>query len=124
MGCKSYFEEISGGFFSILGTVFARSVLKLKETALHTEKQAADFFKIAFTAQAAWLRLQPELKSQFLQTHFSQDDQALLLPVWALVFEGMEHAVEGASAKEAVIRLRSALWLKSSVQGPIRRRKK
>jgi len=115
----------SGGFFSILGTVFARSVLKLKETALPlTEKQAADFFKIAFTAHAAWLRLQPELKSQFLKAHFSQEDQALLLPLWALVFEGMEHAVEGAAPKEAVIRLRSALWLKSSAKGAPRRRKK
>ncbi|MBP9865861.1 MAG: hypothetical protein KBC91_05615 [Candidatus Omnitrophica bacterium] len=115
----------SGGFFSILGTVFARSVLKLKETALPlTEKQAADFFKIAFTAHAAWLRLQPELKSQFLKAHFSQEDQALLLPLWALVFEGMEHAVEGAAPKEAVIRLRSALWLKSSAKSATRRRKK
>jgi hypothetical protein len=115
----------SGGFFSILGTVFARWVLKLKETALPlTEKQAADFFKASFTAQAAWLRLQPELKSEFLKSHFSTEDQALLLPVWALVFDGMEHAVEGSSAKESVIRLRSALWLKGSVKGTARRRNK
>jgi len=115
----------SGGFFSILGTVFARSVLKLKDTALPlTEKQAADFFKIAFTAQAAWLRLQPELKSQFLKNHFSPEDQSLLLPIWALVFDGMEHAVEGSSANEAVIRLRSALWIKSSSKSAPRRRKK
>lgn len=115
----------SGGFFSILGTVFARAVLKLKDTALPlTEKQAADFFKTAFTAQAAWLRLRPELKSQFLKAHFSPEEQSLLLPIWALVFEGIEHAVEGAAAKEAVIRLRSVVWLKGSAKGTSRRRKK
>jgi len=117
----------SGGFFSILGTVFARSILKLKAGAIPlTEEQAADFFKSAFTAQAAWVRLKPELKSQFLKEHFSQEEQALLLPVWALVFEGMEHAVEGASAKEATARLRSALWLKnvSKPDPAVPRRKK
>ncbi len=114
----------SGGFFSILGTVFARSILKLKETALPlTEAQSAEFFAKAFSAQGAWQRLKPELKSGFLQTHFSAEDQSLLLPVWALVFDGMEHAVEGSSAKEAVIRLRSSLWIKDDPKTSSRKKK-
>lgn len=115
----------SGGFFSILGTVFARDVLRLKEAALPlSPAQAESFFKKVFTGEAAWLKLKPDFKTAFLAEQFSPEDQVLLLPLWALVFDGLEHAVEGAEAQEASVRLRSTLWIKGKPKAPSVRRKK
>ena len=131
-GIQKALEEVrvfseSGGFFAVLGTVFARFVLELKEDASPLSETAAlRFFKSAFDEHSGRTRLLPKVKTGFLQKNFSAADQALLLPVWALIFEDFEAAVDGAAEEEAVFRLRSALWIKYAAKrsSPAKKRPK
>ncbi len=118
-GILGVLEEVcvfaeAGGFFVILGTVFARFVLDLKpEAAPLSEAAAQRFFKTAFEKHDSRFRLVPGVKTNFLRKNFSPKAQAFLLPVWALVFENLEYALEGAANDSAALRLCTALWIQS-----------
>ncbi len=88
---RSWKKEIQGGVFDLLAAAFARSVLGLKPGAeALSESAGRRFSKEAFEEHLGHRRLVSGVKIKFLRENFSVEDQALLLPLWALVFEELE----------------------------------
>ncbi len=75
----------------LLATGFARFLVggKVSFSPLGA-KEAAEFLKKAFVTRTSVRLLDPAAKERFLTRSFSPEDQELLRPLWALVFQRLE----------------------------------
>ncbi len=101
------------GFFSLLGTAFARKTLGLTQTlAPLTPRQAKKFYEKVFSVHGARSRISSDIRKGFVYGAFSEKEAALLLPLWGLIFDEMEAAFDGSAARDLDFRLKTVMWVK------------
>ncbi|MCB9799490.1 MAG: hypothetical protein H6757_01875 [Candidatus Omnitrophica bacterium] len=103
--------------FVMLATAFARDVLKSKSAKLKplNTKALKEFKDKAFEQKQGRYFVRQEMKETFLNAHFEEDRRKQILPLWALVFEGLESALEDAADEGIEFRLIDVLWIASTV---------
>jgi hypothetical protein len=97
----------------LLATAFARFLVggKVSFSPL-SAKEAAEFLKKAFISRDSARLLNPAEKERFLTRSFSPEDQELLRPLWALVFQRLEDELGRLDfSKEIDSRFISSLYL-------------
>ena len=108
-------EDFEASLFSLLGTCFAHFITQGNRAAAPlSEDEFQLFLERAFEKKGANRVLSGEWKDKFLRGSFSRNEQELLLPLWALVFERLEEELSKLDLSKAIDRrFIASLWLQT-----------
>lgn len=96
----------------MLATAFARDIVKSKGGRLKplNAEELREFKDKAFEQKQGRYFIRQDIKETFLTVYFEEQLRRQLLPLWALVFEGLESALEDAADEGIEFRLIDVLW--------------
>jgi hypothetical protein len=94
--CEDENVRVGTTLFSLLGTIFAQTVLSKKNPTIGLDgKDLGRFLTEAFESKGAGRILKSSVKGNFLASFYKPEERSHLAGLWGFIFEAIEHELGG-----------------------------